>query len=163
METDLISEIREEARIKQQAVKKLLTAKHNKKIKKRNLKKGDLVLRWEDIGGKNAVEGKLGGNWEEPYQMDEALRKGSYKPSTTKRMAEMALISKIREKARGKGIRVPEIRHDEYKKLGKEELRKEVKRMRIGNTDRRLRRKFSETNKRCARRRKKISFTRGER
>ncbi|MED6224145.1 hypothetical protein PIB30_081023 [Stylosanthes scabra] len=126
MDTDLISEIREEARIKQQAVKKLLIVKHSKKIKKRNLEKGDLVLRREDIGGKNAAEGKLGGNWEEPYQMDEALRKGSYKPSTTKRMAEMALISEIREKARGKGIRVPEIRHDEYKKLGKEELRKEA-------------------------------------
>ncbi|MED6136530.1 hypothetical protein PIB30_056862 [Stylosanthes scabra] len=67
-----------------------------------------------DIGRNNSDQEKLGGNSEEPYQVDEALRKESYKPSTTKRMAEMELISKIREKIRGKGIRVPGIRHDEY-------------------------------------------------
>ncbi|MED6164357.1 hypothetical protein PIB30_089091, partial [Stylosanthes scabra] len=36
-EADMVSEIREEARIKQQAVKALLAAKYNEKIKKRDL------------------------------------------------------------------------------------------------------------------------------
>ncbi|MED6137654.1 hypothetical protein PIB30_066922 [Stylosanthes scabra] len=51
-------------RIKQQAVKALLAAKYNKKIKKWDLEEGDLVLRRADIGGKNAAQGKLGANWE---------------------------------------------------------------------------------------------------
>ncbi|MED6136537.1 hypothetical protein PIB30_056978 [Stylosanthes scabra] len=125
MDADLISEIREESRVKQQAEKKLLTAKYNKKIKKRNIEKCDLVLRRADIREQNTAGGKLEGNWEEPYQVDKALTKGSYKLSTTKRMAKMELIYEIREKAREKGIRVPGIRHDDYKKLGKEESRKE--------------------------------------
>ncbi|MED6174905.1 hypothetical protein PIB30_073338 [Stylosanthes scabra] len=37
---DLVSEIREEAMIKQQAVKALLAAKYSKKIEKRDLEKG---------------------------------------------------------------------------------------------------------------------------
>ncbi|MED6113494.1 hypothetical protein PIB30_071327 [Stylosanthes scabra] len=63
--------------MKQQAVKKLLAAEYNKKIKKRDLEKGDLELRRADIGSKNAVQGKLGANW-----VVEALGKGAYKLST---------------------------------------------------------------------------------
>ncbi|MED6138347.1 hypothetical protein PIB30_073531 [Stylosanthes scabra] len=83
----------------------------------RNRRKNHRVSAYgpEDIEGKNSDQEKLGGNWEKSYQVDEALRKGSYKAGTTNRMAEMELISEIRKKARGKGIRVPGIRHDEYR------------------------------------------------
>ncbi|MED6176759.1 hypothetical protein PIB30_091360 [Stylosanthes scabra] len=52
IEADLISKIREEARIKQQVAKELLTTRYNKKMKKRDLEEGDLVLQKADVGGK---------------------------------------------------------------------------------------------------------------
>ncbi|MED6167199.1 hypothetical protein PIB30_000449 [Stylosanthes scabra] len=51
---DLIYEVREEARMRQQAATELLAARYNKKVKNRELEEGDLVLRRADIGGKNA-------------------------------------------------------------------------------------------------------------
>ncbi|MED6131283.1 hypothetical protein PIB30_008322 [Stylosanthes scabra] len=52
-----------------QAAKELLVARYNKKVKSQELEVGDLVLRRADIGGKNAAQGKLGANWEGPYQV----------------------------------------------------------------------------------------------
>ncbi|MED6161498.1 hypothetical protein PIB30_061279 [Stylosanthes scabra] len=72
----MVSEIREETKIKQQAIKALLAAKYNKNVKKRDLEEGDLVLRRADIGGKNAAQGKLGANWESPLPSNRSTRKG---------------------------------------------------------------------------------------
>ncbi|MED6133109.1 hypothetical protein PIB30_025421 [Stylosanthes scabra] len=52
---DNIYEVREEARMRQQAAKELLAARYNKKVKSRELEEGDLVLRRADIRGKNAL------------------------------------------------------------------------------------------------------------
>ncbi|MED6163598.1 hypothetical protein PIB30_081510 [Stylosanthes scabra] len=49
-EVDMISEIRDATRIKQQAVKALLAAKYNKKIKKRDLEEGDLDFTYSERG-----------------------------------------------------------------------------------------------------------------
>ncbi|MED6109015.1 hypothetical protein PIB30_029750 [Stylosanthes scabra] len=40
------------------------------------------MLKRADIGGKNAAQGKLGANWEGPYQVVKVLRKGAYKLCT---------------------------------------------------------------------------------
>ena len=45
----------------------------------RQFKIGDLVLRREDIGKVSSGTGKLGPNWERPYQIFETTTKGAYK------------------------------------------------------------------------------------
>ncbi|MED6169993.1 hypothetical protein PIB30_026449 [Stylosanthes scabra] len=55
---DLVFEVREEVRIRQQALKDNLAARYNKKVKRRDLEEGDPVLRGAYIEGKNFNQGK---------------------------------------------------------------------------------------------------------
>ncbi|MED6194539.1 hypothetical protein PIB30_029567 [Stylosanthes scabra] len=74
-DVDLIYEVREEARMRQQLAKELLAARYNKKVKSRELEEGDLVLRRADIGGKNAAQGKLGATGKAPTKWSKCSEK----------------------------------------------------------------------------------------
>lgn len=76
---DLLEERREQAAIVSEAQKQRIAGYHNKHVRTRQFKVGDLVLRRADIGKGNQGTGKLGPNWEGPYQVTESTTKGAYK------------------------------------------------------------------------------------
>ncbi|GJS88809.1 reverse transcriptase domain-containing protein [Tanacetum coccineum] len=75
---DLIKEKREQAAIREAKSKRQKEKYYNTKVRNANFKPGDLVYRSNEA---SRVEdtGKLGPKWEGPYEVTEALRKGSYK------------------------------------------------------------------------------------
>ena len=52
---------------------------HNRRVRAKQFKIGDLVLRRAYIGKGSSGTGKLGPNWEGPYQIFETTTKGAYK------------------------------------------------------------------------------------
>lgn len=76
---DLLKERRERAFIVSEAQRLRVAGYHNRYIQPRQFKIGDLVLRRADIGKGNSRTGKLGPNWEGPYQVIEKTSKGAYK------------------------------------------------------------------------------------
>ncbi|XP_057443467.1 uncharacterized protein LOC130735531 [Lotus japonicus] len=73
MELDLLSETREEAHVREAAMKQRATTKYDSKVHPRAMQVGDLVLKWKiGIGGN-----KLSPNWEGPYRIVEVLGKGA--------------------------------------------------------------------------------------
>lgn len=50
----------------------------NAKFVPHDLEVGDLVMRWADIGEKNASQGKLDLNWEGPYWVIAKTGRGAY-------------------------------------------------------------------------------------
>ncbi|XP_061375189.1 uncharacterized protein LOC133317342 [Gastrolobium bilobum] len=77
-ELDLADEARVAAHCRDMMAKWQMTVRYNKKVRPRIFEKDDLVPRRVDIGNKNAIDGKLAANWEEPYQVREKLGKGAY-------------------------------------------------------------------------------------
>ncbi|GJX27594.1 reverse transcriptase domain-containing protein [Tanacetum coccineum] len=75
---DLIEEKREQAAIREAKSKRQMEKYYNNKVRNTSFKPGDLVYRSNDA---SRVEdtGKLGPKWEGPYEVTEALGKGSYK------------------------------------------------------------------------------------
>ncbi|GKB97400.1 hypothetical protein Tco_0983537 [Tanacetum coccineum] len=75
---DLIEEKREQAAIREAKSKRQMEKYYNTKVRNTSFKPGDLVYRSNEA---SRVEdtGKLGPKWEGPYEVTEALRKGSYK------------------------------------------------------------------------------------
>ena len=51
---------------------------YNRRVKLRRLDIGDLVLRKVTTATKDPAQGKLGPNWERPYQVVHYSRQGSY-------------------------------------------------------------------------------------
>ena len=76
---ELLEERRERASIVSEAQKQRVAGYHNKRVRSRQFKMGDLVLRRADIRKGNFGTGKLGPNWEGPYQVTETTTKGTYK------------------------------------------------------------------------------------
>jgi len=78
---DLLYEVREEARIKDEAVKRRVEHKHNSKIKPRQFQVVDLVMR-------NAhpyqLENKLSPKWSSPFRVTKVLGNGAYMLETLK-------------------------------------------------------------------------------
>ncbi|GJV64422.1 reverse transcriptase domain-containing protein [Tanacetum coccineum] len=74
---DLIEEKREQAAIREEKSKRQMEKYYNTKVRNTSFKPGDLVYRSNEA---NCVEdtGKLGPKWEGPYEVTEALGKGSY-------------------------------------------------------------------------------------
>ena len=76
---DLLEERRERALIVSEAQRQKAAGYHNKRVRTKQFKIGDLVPRRADIGKGNSGTGKLGPNWEGPYQISETTTKGAYK------------------------------------------------------------------------------------
>ena len=76
---DLLEERREQASIVSEAQKRRAASYHNRRVRAKQFKVGDLVLRRADIGKGSSGTGKLGPNWEGPYQISEVTTKGAYR------------------------------------------------------------------------------------
>ena len=78
LDLKLIEERREMADIKILAYQQKVAELHNKQIRKRSFKVGDLVLRELTTNTENPIDGKLGPTWEEPYVVIKVYNKGAY-------------------------------------------------------------------------------------
>ena len=76
---DLLEERREQASLVSEAQKRRAASYHNRRVRAKQFKVGDLVLRRADIGKGSSGTGKLGPNWEGPYQISEVTTKGAYR------------------------------------------------------------------------------------
>ncbi|KAG7583672.1 Ribonuclease H-like superfamily [Arabidopsis suecica] len=76
---DTIDERRDQSLIRLQNYQQLTTRYYNSKLKNRPLNVGDFVLRRVFDNTKEEGAGKLGINWEGPYQITEKIRNGVYR------------------------------------------------------------------------------------
>ncbi|GJZ08660.1 reverse transcriptase domain-containing protein [Tanacetum coccineum] len=75
---DLLEERREQAAIREEISKAKMEKYYNSKVRSTSFKPGELVSRSNDASRAKEV-GKLGPKWEGPYEVMEALGKGTYK------------------------------------------------------------------------------------
>ena len=80
-ELDLLPEIRERARIREEALKRRMALRYNRKVVQQSFANNDLILIRNDIGTSRSGEGKLAANWKGPYQVTKVLGKGYYRVS----------------------------------------------------------------------------------
>ena len=80
-ELDLLPEIREIARIREEALKRRMASRYNQKVVPRGFAENDLILIQNDIRTTRPGEGKLAANWKGPYRVIEVLGKGYYRLS----------------------------------------------------------------------------------
>ena len=76
---DLLDEVREEARIKAEALKRRVEYKYNSKLRPRQFQVADLVMR---KAHPYQLENKLSPKWTGPFRVTEALGNGEYKFET---------------------------------------------------------------------------------
>ncbi|GKF18020.1 hypothetical protein Tco_0062938 [Tanacetum coccineum] len=75
---ELLEEKREQAAIREAKSKRQMEKYYNPKVRNTSFKPGDLVY-WSNEASRVEDTGKLGPKWEGPYEVTEALGKGSYK------------------------------------------------------------------------------------
>jgi hypothetical protein len=75
---DLLQEKRDRAQITMSAYQQRISKYFNKKVKPRDFKVGDLVLRKVTLATKDPAEGKLASSWEGPYKVISCHRPGAY-------------------------------------------------------------------------------------
>lgn len=71
-------EIREAAYMKESSYKRKIERYYNAKVRKKNLVKGDLVLRNAQSTDVEQEKGKLSSNWKGPYVIKEVVKEGTY-------------------------------------------------------------------------------------
>ena len=76
---DLLDEVREEARLKVEAVKRRIERRYNSKVMPRQFREGDLVMR---EAHQYEMENKLSPKWTGPFRITEALGNGAYRLET---------------------------------------------------------------------------------
>ncbi|XP_068503720.1 uncharacterized protein [Phaseolus vulgaris] len=76
---DLLDEVREEACIKAEALKRRVEYKYNSKLRPRQFQVVDLVMR---KAHPYQLENKLSPKWTDPFRVTEALGNGAYKLET---------------------------------------------------------------------------------
>ncbi|GMH18654.1 hypothetical protein Nepgr_020495 [Nepenthes gracilis] len=76
---DLLSEVRDAVRLRTGAYQQRVARYYNKRVKARQLKVGDLVLRSVEAAGKIADRNKLSPGWEGPFLVSAILRSRAYK------------------------------------------------------------------------------------
>ena len=76
---DLLDEVREEARIKVEVVKRRVEHQYNSKVKPRQFQVADLVMQ---KAHPYELENKLSPNWTGPFRVTAARGNGSYKLET---------------------------------------------------------------------------------
>ncbi|GJT94993.1 reverse transcriptase domain-containing protein [Tanacetum coccineum] len=77
-ESELLEERREQAAITEAKSKRQMEKYYNAKVRNTSFKPGDLVYR-NNEASRAEDTGKLGPKWEGPYEVTEALGKGSYR------------------------------------------------------------------------------------
>ena len=75
---EMLTEKRQEAAARAEAYRTQAARYHNRKVKPREFKEGELILKNAEIGRGNAGVGKLQCNWEGPYQIAKVLGNGAY-------------------------------------------------------------------------------------
>jgi len=76
---DLLDEVREEARIKVEALKRRVEYKHSSKLRPQQFQVADLVMR---KAHPYQLENKLSPKWTGPFRVTEALGNGAYRLET---------------------------------------------------------------------------------
>ena len=84
----MLGEVREEARVKAEAVKRRVECKYNSKIKPRQLRNGDLVMR---KAHQYEMENKFSPKWTGPFRITEALGNGAYRLESWRKGRFLAL------------------------------------------------------------------------
>ena len=79
MNLDLLDEVREEARLKAEAVKRRIERRYNLKVMPRQFREGDLVMR---KAHQYEMENKLSPKGTGPFRITEALGNGAYRLET---------------------------------------------------------------------------------
>ncbi|GMH01827.1 hypothetical protein Nepgr_003666 [Nepenthes gracilis] len=74
---DLLSEVRDTARLRTAAYQQRVTRYYNKRVNARPLEVGDLVLRSVEAAGKTANRNKLSPGWEGPFLVSAILGSGA--------------------------------------------------------------------------------------
>nr|KYP56155.1 hypothetical protein KK1_002392 [Cajanus cajan] len=76
---DLVDELRDEARIHEEACKLQASRRYNTRVKTRSFRAGDLVWRLLGEARKDMLDGKLAPTWGGPFQVTEDLENGAYR------------------------------------------------------------------------------------
>ncbi|XP_075096390.1 uncharacterized protein LOC142174487 [Nicotiana tabacum] len=79
---DEVEERRDMAHVRIIAQKQQVERYYNKKSKIRSLKVGDYILKAKTLASKDPNEGKLGTNWDGPYKVIAAAKKGAFQWET---------------------------------------------------------------------------------
>nr|KYP55825.1 hypothetical protein KK1_002050 [Cajanus cajan] len=74
---DLIDELREEARIHEEACKLRASRRYKTRVRPRSFQVGDLVWRLLGDACRDSSEGKLAPNWDGPFRVTENLENGA--------------------------------------------------------------------------------------
>ncbi|XP_072088112.1 uncharacterized protein [Arachis hypogaea] len=77
-ELDLVEEVRAIATIRQKALQQRIAQRHNKTVRPRSFRQGDLVLRKTETARKPPSHGKLAATWDRPYRVRQVIGKGAY-------------------------------------------------------------------------------------
>ncbi len=78
MNLDLLDEAHDQAEAKTRTYQQRMARYHDRRVKHREFKIGDLVLRKVTIATKDPTQGKLGPTWEGPYRVIKFFRRGTY-------------------------------------------------------------------------------------
>ena len=79
MNLDLLDEVREEARVKAESVKRRVEGRYNSKVTSRQFRNGGLVMR---KAHQYEMQNKLSPKWTGPFRITEALGNGAYRLET---------------------------------------------------------------------------------
>uniref|UniRef100_A0A2N9GJY4 Uncharacterized protein n=1 Tax=Fagus sylvatica TaxID=28930 RepID=A0A2N9GJY4_FAGSY len=75
---DLLDEVRDQAEAKTRVYQQRMARYYDRRVKHREFKVGDLVLRKVTLVTKDPTQGKLGPTWEGPYRVIKFHRRGTY-------------------------------------------------------------------------------------
>uniref|UniRef100_A0A2N9GYK5 Reverse transcriptase domain-containing protein n=1 Tax=Fagus sylvatica TaxID=28930 RepID=A0A2N9GYK5_FAGSY len=75
---DLVDEIRDQAEARTRVYQQRMARYYDRRVKHREFKVGDLVLRKVTLATKDPTQGKLGPTWEGPYRVVKFHRRGTY-------------------------------------------------------------------------------------
>ena len=78
MNLDLLDETRNQAEMKTKAYQQRMACYYDRRVKHREFKVGDLVLRKVTLATKNPTYGKLGPTWKGPYKVVKFYMRGTY-------------------------------------------------------------------------------------
>jgi len=73
---DLVCELRDETRVREEASKRRAERKYNSKVKPRSFHAGDLI--WRMRSEARQGEGKFSTNWERPFRVRQVAGNGAY-------------------------------------------------------------------------------------
>jgi len=76
---DLVQEVREEARIHEEAAKLRAARRYNFRVRQRTFQRDNLVWRKVGEARRNKQKGKLAPNWDGPFRIVDAFQNGAYK------------------------------------------------------------------------------------